>query len=160
MFPDERAKLRAGRISNAEREDILTVLGVMAQGKYSELVVSNGSAKGQDLSRMKDALQFKPNVPAFENLYWLEGDTEHWTNVINYFEYGTGLYNTRTKGERKPIRPVEEEYMKFIAKDGKFVRTKKVKGVHAVHALEATKAWMRDNRSRLQRQIRLEFQNE
>lgn len=159
VFPDDEAKLQAGRISYEERAEILYRLGEIAQKKYDEFVIQGGSAKGYNLTPLVGSLQFKMNVEAFENDYWLEQVDEHWTKVAIYFEYGTGLFNTTRAGKYRAgyIKPVVEEYLSFVAKDGKFVKTKRVKGVQPVFAMTKAIKYVEFNRARIQRQVRLDL---
>ena len=160
-FPDEEVKLKSGPIAPDEKLRILLRLGVIAQNKYDEYIVQGGNAKGYNLSPLKGSLYFKPDIDEFDNHYWLEGTDSHWTAVANYFEYGTGLYNQRKSGQYRAgyIKPQVAEYMKFVAGDGKFVMTKKVKGVHPILAMEKAIKFIEFNRKRIQRQIRVELQN-
>jgi len=161
-FPDEEAKLSAGRISNDERMEILNELGAIAIDKYDEFVVQGGMTKGYNLRALKGSLKFTPDVKAFDNEYWLQGTDEHWTDVAYYFEYGTGLYNQTRAGKYRAgyIKPVTQDYMRFMSKDGKFVTTKRVKGVHPIFAMEKAKKFVEFNRERLQKQIRLSMRGE
>ena len=138
------------------------MLGEIAKEKYDEFISQGGRAKGYNLEILKGSLQFIPDVSNFENEYYLEGKNEHWTDVANYFEYGTGIYNTKRAGKYRAgyIKPIVKDYMTFVTKDGNFVTTKRVKGVEPIFAMEKTKKFMEFNRKRLQREIRLVLQNE
>jgi len=159
-FPDEEAKLAPGRISDSEKEEILIRLGAIAQEKYDEYIVQGGQSKGYNLAPLKGSLQFKPDVSTFDNEYWLESNDEHWTKVANYFEYGTGLYNQRRAGRYRAgyIRPTTKDYLAFVT-NGKFVMTKKVKGVHPIFAMEKAMKYIEFKRKILQREIRMDIQN-
>jgi len=160
-FPDDEAKLKSGPISPAEKEEILTELGKIAQDKYDEYIVQGGMAKGYNLHVLMGSLKFSPDIESFENDYWLEGKDEHWTKIANYFEYGTGLYNQNRAGRYRAgyIKPQVQDYMKFVAKDGKFVMTQRVRGVHGIFAMEKAIKYTQFHRKSLQRAIRLEIQN-
>ena len=157
MFPDDTAKLKAGRISNEEREIILTELGLVAQAKYDEFVVQGGQAKGYNLYKLQGSLSFRPNIQTFENEYWLEGRDSEWTKIAEYFEYGTGLHNQRRAGKYRAgyIKPKVQKYLQFVAKDGNFVSTKRVAGVKPIFAMTKAVKFVEFNRDRLQRDIRL-----
>ena len=161
-FPDEEAKLKSGPIALWEKEEILHRLGAIAQEKYDEFVVQGGTAKGYNLRPLVGSLQYTINLGKFDNDYYLEGTDSHWTDVAYYFEYGTGLYNQKRAGRYRAgyIRPTTQKYMSFVAKDGNFVVTDKVKGVHPVFAMEKAKKYVEFKRKMLQRQIRLEIQGE
>jgi hypothetical protein len=158
-FPDEEAKLQAGRISNLEREEILIELGNIAQEKYDEFIVQGGLSKGYNLFKLKGSLKFKTDVESFENVYYLEGQDSNWTDIANYFEYGTGIYNTTRAGKWRGgyIKPIYADYMRFVNKFGKFVSTKRVKGVHPIFAMQKAIKYVDFNRKRLQRNIRISF---
>lgn len=163
MFPDEKAKLKAGRISYEEKELILQRLGELAQEKYDEFLMQGASAKGYNLEILKGSLKFDTDVFSFDNVYYLEGSDDNITRFANYFEYGTGLYNTKRAGKYRAgyIKPVDAEYMTFLSnKTGKFVKAKKTKGVEPIFAMEKAKKYVEFNRDVIQRNIRLELQNE
>lgn len=161
-FPDEEVKLKSGRVSNEEREIILQRLGEIAQEKYDEFIVQGGNAKGYNLEPLKGSLKFETDVNEFDNVYWLENDDPYWTDVAIYFEYGTGIFNQKRAGKYRGgyIKPTTAKYLKFVAKDGNFVMTKRVKGVHPIFAMEKTITYINFNRARLQRKIRQEIYND
>ena len=156
-FPDDQAKLKSGRISPDEKLKILNELGKIAQEKYDEYIVAGGNAKGYNLIKLRGSLQFIPIIEEFENQYFLQGKNQKETDIANYFEYGTGLYNTKRAGKYRAgyIRPVSGEYMQFVAKDGKFVTTAQVKGVHPIFAMTKAVKYVTFHRKSFQREIRL-----
>ena len=156
-FQDDTTKLTAGRISNAERAIILDRLGRDAQLLYDQFIMHN--EQGYDLRKLKGSLQFEPNIQAFKNRYYLKGKDSKWTKIAYYFEYGTGLFNTKKAGKGY-IEPVTREYMRFLCKDRRWHFSKKVEGVHPVFAMTKAEKIIQFNRADLQRQIRMELQNE
>ena len=163
MFPDDQAKQEAEELEPDIRAIILQVLGEKAQGKYDDFVVQRGAAKGYDLQKLQGSLQFAPNLEANDNQYWLESWDQHWTDIANYFEYGTGLYNTKRAGKYRAgyIKPVHGEYLRISKrlKYGKGVITDKVAGVKPVFAMTLAIEWTKKNRLRLQKRILREIQN-
>jgi len=159
MFQDEEVRLKSGPIAQEEKLEILNRLGEIAQEKYNENVILGGISKGYDLRKLQDSLQFIPNLYVFENVYYLQGKDQHWTDIAYYFEHGTGLFNVTRAGQYRAgyIKPVIKEYMSFIAKDGKFVNTKKVKGVHPIFAMQKAIKYVEFHRRSLQRHIRVEI---
>ena len=159
-FQDDTTKLTAGRISNAERAIILDRLGRDAQILYDQFIMHN--EQGYDLRKLKGSLQFEPNIQAFKNRYYLKGKDSKWTKIAYYFEYGTGLFNSKRAGQYHGgyIKPVTREYMHFLCKDGRWRKTKRVAGVHPVFAMTKAEKIIEFNRADLQRQIRMELQNE
>ena len=155
--------IRPGPISIDEKSLILDQLGRIAQDKYDEFIVAGGSVHGYDLEKLKGSLQFKQNPETFDNEYWLQGDDDHWTKIAEYFEYGTGLYNTKRAGKYRAgyIKPVVAEYMRFVSmKGGKhWVTTDRVKGVHPIFAMEKSIKYIEFKRANIQRGIRLRLQN-
>lgn len=151
-------QLPPGRISNYERALILEELGKIAQEKYDEYVVFGGLTLGYNLRALKGSLHFESDIINFENYYYLQGTDEKWTDIANYFEYGTGLYNTKRAGKYRGgyIKPVHGEYMRFISKKtGKFVIIDKVHGVRPVMAMQKAEKYIQFNREKLQREIRI-----
>jgi len=160
MFQDDQAKLKAGRISYADRLQILTALGIMAQEKYKYNLKNNH--QGYNLTLLKNALQFEPNVDTFENHYYLETGSEKLNAIANYFEYGTGLNNTgkKAQGRRYIKSTTPGKYMKFEGTnlfEGTTVFTKKVRGVRPVFAMTKVIRDMTLNRVTYQRDLRRQY---
>ena len=152
--------LDPGRISNEERAHILEELGILAQIKYDEYVINNG--RGYNLQLLKGSLHFEKNIEDFSNKYWLEGANTELTNIANYFEYGTGIHNTKRAGKYRAgyIKPVTAEYLQFMGKkSGQWVKTDRVKGVKPVFAMTKALAFIEQNRTILQRAIRWEYKD-
>jgi len=114
------------------RYRLLELLGAETQDRYNKnLLYGAGS---YNLSKLQGTLKFIPDLKNFKNDYYLEGDTEEQTKVAKYFEYGTGLFNTRTKADY--IRPVNAPMMVWKDKHtGKMIFAKKTKGVKPVFAM-------------------------
>lgn len=154
VFPDDEAKLRAGRLSNEERLIILEELGKVAQEKYNDILSSNH--RGYNLSLLQGSLQFRPDIKTFDNDYWIETGSDELNKIASYFEYGTGLFNSKTKSSaRKYITPVTSEYMRFIAKDGNLVFAKQTRGVKPIFMMTKAVQHVAFNRPYIQRQIRI-----
>lgn len=133
--------LPAGRISYEERQMILEELGNIAKEKYDEYIVQGGKVLGYDLKKLEGFLQFEADVFNFQNIYYLEGDDDKWTDIAYYFEYGTGLHNTNRAGKYRAgyIKPVHGDYMMFLSKKfGRWVKTDRIQGVRPVFALLKT----------------------
>lgn len=143
--------LRAGRLSYAERDIILQTLGTLAQEKYDEEVTHN--QYGYNLSLLKGSLQYESDLIAFENYYYLENPDPELNDLAHYFEYGTGLFNT--KNRRGPIIPVTKSILKFRKEWNGIMFARQVKGVRPIFAFTTTVQYMRQNRQHLQREIRL-----
>ena len=148
--------LRAGRLSNEERLTILIELGEIAREKYNKnLFFGAGS---YNLGILKDSLQYAPNTEEFENYYWVDAGSERLNEISNFFEYGTGLFNTKRKGKSRPIKSKSGKVMKFkSSKTGKMVFAKQVKGVKPVFMFTKTMRTMEFDRQYLQRQIRVKL---
>jgi len=146
-------KLRPGRLSNVERLKILNVLGKKAQKRYNELLSTN--TYGYNLENLRDSLQFQPNVEIFENDYWVDAGSEELNRIADYFENGTGLFNTQYKhSDRSAIVPLRAKVLKFrkIWKGRRFASS--VRGVRAIHMFLRTVKSMEFNREYNQRQAR------
>jgi hypothetical protein len=111
---------------------ILLKIGKETQIRYNRNLYHG--AGGYNLSKLKDSLKFIPDLQNFENNYYLEGKTEELTKLAYYFEYGTGLFNTRSK--KGYIRPINYEYMMWKDPEtGALIKAKKTKGVKPVFAM-------------------------
>jgi hypothetical protein len=114
------------------RYHILMALGKEAQKRYNKNMLEG--AGNYNLSKLQNTLKFIPNLQTFENEYYLEGDSEEQTRIAYYFEYGTGLFNTRSR--KKYITPINFEHMKWKdKKSGKMIFAKRTKGVRPVFAM-------------------------
>jgi len=153
--------LSSGPISTSEKKDILFMLGRVAQEKYDEFIVQGGRAKGYNLESFKGYLKFKPDPVLFDNDYWLEGPTKDRTEIAEFFEYGTGLYNSLRAGQYRAgyIRPVTKKYMKFKSSaTGNWTVTDKVRGVQPIFAMTKALKFIEFHRIAIQRHIRLDIQ--
>jgi len=170
MVEDDN-KLRPGRLSNAERLEVLTYFGELAKLKYNEFLDDGAFNHGYDLRKLRDALQYKSNANYFQNVYYLELESRDWTDIAYYFEYGTGIFNTKASTSNLPIRPVISKYLKVTFKTPRLVKRKdgssgmtkvlfttKVKGVEPIFAMAKAKKWVDQNKPTLWRAIRLEYQ--
>ena len=168
---EDQDKLRPGRLSNAERLEVLTYFGELAKLKYNEFLREASSNAGYDLRKLRDALQYKSNAYSFQNTYYLELENEDWTRIAYYFEYGTGLFNRKAATTNTTIKPVYGKYLKiafkcpviFRRKDGSskitnVIFAKEVKGVQAMLSMTNAKVYIEDNKPTLWRHIRLEYQ--
>lgn len=152
MDEHENIKLRPGRLSNQERFEILNEMGNIARKRYDEILDINHF--GYNLEVLKGGLHFRPNVLTFENEYWVEYPTEELNLIAGYFEFGTGINNT--KGPKDYIRPTQKKAMKFVAKRGGLTFAKKVRGVRPLFMFERTMSEMKNNKQSLQRKFRIE----
>jgi len=152
---EETNALRAGRISNVERLSILTALGKYAQKRYNEYVTNN--RYGYNLKLLKGALQFVPDVDAFENEYFVDTGSRKLNSIAAYFENGTGLYNTKYKHTgRARIEPGTGKMLLYFRKPWHGIKAMaSVRGVRPVFMLKRTMKSIEFNRAVLQRQIRI-----
>lgn len=148
----DEIKLRAGRLKDIERMAILQELGETARERFDYNLVNNSS--GYNLRIFRGALQYSPDIENFENAYFIDTGNDELNTIAEYFEYGTGIYNTRFRG-RGMIRPRVKQAMKFLAKNGKAVFAKEVKGVRPVFMMRKAVKSVEFDRKELQRQIRI-----
>lgn len=150
-------ELRAGRLSITERLAILFEIGKEAQRRYNHNILTG--AGNYNLRMLKNSLQFEPDPYAFENVYWIDTGNEEKNKIADYFEYGTGLFNTKSRAgamSRGYIRPIDSNYMVWKNKSsGKMIFAKKTKGVMPVFMMTKAVKSVQFDREYLQRQIRL-----
>jgi hypothetical protein len=146
--------IKSGRISNKERFAILLELGRMAQEIYDHIVTSN--PRGYRLSMLEGSLKFQPNIETFNNVYWIDTGDEKLNDIAYYFEYGTGLYNTKVRflRNRDYIRPVNRTLMIFRKPWHGILAMRKVKGVMPVSMMTKAVKTIDNERDYLQREIR------
>jgi len=149
--------MSAGRLSDEERQHVLEYMGEIAQDKYDEYVVEGGNSKGYNLSSLQGSLQFIPDVKAFENDYYLEGDDHKKTEIAYYFEYGTGMFNLKNPS---PIRASKQDFMKWKSKSGFWRRAKEVKGVYPILAMTKAVLYVKDYKKKNLGAIRGMIRNE
>lgn len=148
-------KLRAGRLAFDERYLILMEIGRYAQNRYKEYVTQN--KYGYDLSLLKDALQFEPDIENFENVYYINTGNDELDMMAKYFENGTGLYNTKyRKGDRKKITSLTKgKRMRFRKPWHGMKGAYSVAGVKPIYMMRRTLKSIEFNRPYLQREIRI-----
>lgn len=114
------------------RYRVLQLMGEEAKVRYNRNLLYG--AGEYNLKKLQGTLKFIPDLQNFKNIYYLEGKTDEITKIANYFEYGTGLFNTRTRP--RYIRPINYQYMRWQDKDtGQMIFVKKTKGVKPVFAM-------------------------
>lgn len=152
--------VRSGRISNLERYYILQELGKIAQRIFNKNleVRSTRENKRYNLNFIKDALKFESDPITFTNTYWVDVGSEDGNKIAAYYEYGTGLYNTKHRIiGRDYIRPKNYDFLHFINNDGKHIYTKAVKGVEGIHYFRRTMNTINKNEEYLIQRIRNEL---
>jgi len=150
-------RLRAGRLANAERLMILDEIGKYARKMYNRYLVQN--SQGYDLSLLHDALQYAPDVDSFENDYWVDTGDEKLNDLASYFEYGTGMYNTKyRKSNRTRITSKTAGKAMVFRKPWKGISgAMSVKGVRPVFMFRRTLKSIEFNRPYIQREIRFKL---
>ena len=150
-------ELRSGRISNVERLLILNELGKIAKQKYNEYLLSGSDEYNYNLMKLRNALQFTPDIVNFDNVYWIDTGNEELTKVAYYFEYGTGIFNTVNK-RHAYITPKKGEFMVWKDKQSRqLVFVKRTKGVQPIFMMTKAVNYIRNNREVIQRQIRIKL---
>ena len=151
--------MRQGRLSSAERLEILGEIGLLAQEKYND-IVANAPFR-YNLKILKDGLQFRPDVQNFKNDYWVDYNDDFLNRVAYYFEHGTGIRNMKTKTLAKSdryITPVIKRVMKFThSKSGGTVFASKVKGVRPVFMFDRTKNFLKENDAAIKTKFRIDL---
>jgi len=152
---EQTNRLRAGRIANFDRLRILEALGEIAKKKFDRLLSDNH--QGYDLDYLQGSLKYEPNVDNFENFYYTDTGNEEDDRILDYFEYGTGMYNTKTRvAARKSITSkTPGKAMRFRKPYKGQTGAMSVKGVRPIFMFRKTIKSMEFNRPYLQKQIRL-----
>lgn len=119
--------LRAGRLALAERYEILEYIGKEANRRY----LRNLKATGYKGTKFKKAFHFEPDPVAFDNHYYLETDSEELNRILQYLEYGTGLYGKRKRAitSKKTSPKTHQQLLLKFKYEGQMVFTRQVKGV-------------------------------
>ncbi len=144
--------LRSGRLSCEERNIILDELGKIAIARFNRNLFFGGLGK-YALGKFKNALKYAPDIQEFENAYWVDTGKDKLNEIFDYFEYGTGLYNTRFA--KKLITAKKGKVMAWKGKGGNWQFAKSQRGVKPVFAFKRTVMSMDHDRKHLQRKIRL-----
>ena len=137
--------MRRGRIGFVEREIILDEIGREAEERFKY----NLRQSGYKWRHFDQAFHWAPNVETFDNDYWLDAGDDHLNKVLQWLEYGTGLFGP--KGQM--ILPKTRRYMKF-RKKGNIIFARKVKGIKPMFAFTKAIESVRNERVGLQKQIR------
>jgi len=143
--------VRRGRIADDERLILLQELGKIAQQRYNKNLKHGGHQ--YNLGILKNALQFSPNIEVFENYYWIDTGNQELNKIAEYFEYGTGIHNTRYR--RGPIVPKKGKVMKFRKSWYGIRFAAGVQGVRPVFMMTKAVKSVENERVTLQRQIRI-----
>jgi len=137
--------MKRGRIAYYEREVILDEIGQEAENRY----IYNLRQSGYKTEQFDTAFHWEPDVDLFDNSYFLDTGDQHLNKVLQYLEYGTGLYGPKGR----IIKPVAKKMMKFNI-DGQTIFTRRVKGIKPMFAFTKAIESVRNERVGLQRQIR------
>ena len=160
--PTEQIALRSGRLAEDERALILQEFGEYAQGVFNTIV--NSRPKGYNLAFLDGALHFERDTKTFTNNYWVDTGSDHGNDLAKYFEYGTGLYNTKyqSSGRGKITSNTKGKLMKFrkpwVSPNGKkMTGAFEVKGVQPVYMMMRAIKSVKNNRSALLRNARFKL---
>lgn len=145
--------VRAGRISDDERFEILVELGEEAIRRY-QYNLRNCGYKGY--GKFKNAMQYEPDVAAFDNYYYLDTGNEELNRILRYLEYGTGLYGPKgevIQSSKTSPRTGNQLLLKFKYKGHQLYKMT-VKGIKPAFNFTKAVESVRNERNMLQRQIR------
>jgi len=131
---------------------ILNSIGKIAQGRYNQNLFFG--AKGYNLRMLMNTLHFEPNLSTFENRYWIETGSQELDKLAHYFEYGTGIYNS--KGPKRMIKPRSVGKMVFPGTKkfaGQMIFTDEIKGVKPVFMMTKAVESVKNERNMLEYRI-------
>ena len=155
----EDQKIRAGRLAYNERAIILDELGRETQRRYNDNILWR--AGGYNLQKLKNSLQFQSDIYSNQNTYWIDTGNEELNRIADYFEYGTGIHNTKSRPGATStdyIRPKKKEFMKWRSKiTNKMIFAKQTQGVRPVFMMTTAISSVEHDKDSLQRQIRLHY---
>ena len=147
------------RLSLLEEDElsiVLDLVGKSISGKFNQNIYFGSGS--YNLSLLKDSLQYEIDTQKISISLYIDTGNDHLNDVAYYFEYGTGLHNT--KGAKDYIRPVSQQAMIFrekignvksgISPKGAIVYTKAVKGVKPIFMFARTIKWAETNLKYLQ----------
>ena len=146
--------IRSGRLSNDERLFILQMLGEEARRRYDRNLITGGHQ--YNLKILKGSLQFAPDVEAFQNVYWIDTGSRKLNEIANYFEYGTGMYNTQRRGQAIKSK-TKGGVLKFRKAWHGIKFATSVSGVKPVFMKARAEKSIENERNSLQREIRLKY---
>lgn len=131
---------------------ILNEIGKLAQGRFNQNLFFGG--KGYNLRLFMNTLKFEPNLDTFENEYWIDTGDAELTKKAYYFEYGTGMHNS--KGPKRMIKSRSIGKMKFKGTKkfkGQIIYADEVKGVKPVFMMTRAVESVRNERNILEYRI-------
>ena len=147
--------LRAGRISNDERFDILQYIGEEGERRYK----NNLMASGFKFDYFLEAFKWDTYIDAFQNYYYLDSGNEHLNKILKWLEYGTGLYGPAGKviqSSQISQKTGRQLLLKISArKPGPYTYTKSVRGIKPGYMFTKAVESLENDREYLQRQYRL-----
>lgn len=148
--------VRSGRLANTEREMILDAIGNKAREKFNDILDSNNHS--YNLGLFKNILYWEKDINEFKNIYYMKGETEEITKLAYYFEYGTGLYNTklRTSGRDRIYPKIADRFV--FRKPWKGIKgARSVSGVRPIFMMTKSVKYVEQNQDILLREIRIEL---
>ena len=157
VTPESRFK-NSLNLTYEQKYAVLMELGNMAQKNFNKNIFFGSGS--YDLSVLKNALHFSPNVDAFENTYYIDG-TQSIRNIALWFEYGTGLHATAKTPKPITTKNKSHPYMRFEPKSGRsksggkqytgaVVFTTHTQGVKPIFMFKRTIKWLEQNRPYLE----------
>jgi len=119
--------VRRGRLSDEERYLILERIGEEAENRYRQNLLRTGY-KGD---KFRNAFLFAPDVDAFDNEYTLDTGNSKLNQILQWLEYGTGLYGSlkhMIQSKRVSTKTGKQLLLKFKA-EGDWIYKRQVKGI-------------------------------
>ena len=147
--------VRAGRLSNEERLVILEKIGKEAEKRYRQNLRNTGFKK----TWFNIAFQFAPDPINFDNDYMLDTGSEHLNRILQWLEYGTGLYGSRKRmiqSSKTSPKTGNKLLLKFKVV-GAWVYKRKVKGIKPGFMFTKAVESVRNEHTSLMRRFRMEL---
>lgn len=123
-----QVKTKEKRLEYAKRRRILSLVGREAERRYQYNLVQTGY-QGEVF---KHAFKFEIDEENFQNYYYLDTGSVRLNLILQYLEYGTGLYGSLKSKWIESTRISPTTGKRLLLKfnyEGRFIFTRKVRGV-------------------------------
>lgn len=155
----EKIKGKAGRPGLEEQKIILEKIGQEAEKRYQY----NLQQTGYQGEWFKHAFKWESDAETMTNYYYLDTGNQKLNQILQYLEYGTGLYGSLKakwiESTRISPRTGKRLLLKFQY-EGNFIYKRKVKGIKPGFMFTKAVASIQDDTDRLIRYHRAKLRTE
>jgi len=124
----EKIKTKKRKLEFADRRRILRMIALEARRRYQYNLLQTGY-KG---NYFMDAFKYEIDEEHFKNYYYLDTGNQKLNQILQYLEYGTGLYGSLKHKYIESTRISDRTGKRLLMKfeyEGNFIFKRKVRGI-------------------------------